>query len=91
MQMIRMVSIQQHQYAGRRLHAGDEFDCEEQHLDLMRKMGWARRVMVSSQEARLIEKLEWDEKDVSKTFHARPTYQTRDMAAAPRTMRKKKK
>jgi hypothetical protein len=44
MEMIKMVTTAEHQYAGRRLYAGDEFDCEEQHIELMAKMGWAKPV-----------------------------------------------
>lgn len=42
--MIKMVTTAEHQYAGRRLYAGDEFDCEERHIELMAKMGWAKPV-----------------------------------------------
>ena len=38
---VRMTAQAEHQYAGRRLRAGDEYDCEEQHVELMRKLGWA--------------------------------------------------
>jgi hypothetical protein len=43
MQMVRMVVTAEHQYAGRRLHAGQEYDCEPQHVALMQQHGWARR------------------------------------------------
>ena len=42
MDMVRMVTISEHVYAGHRLHAGDEFDCEKVHVDLMQKLGRAR-------------------------------------------------
>lgn len=44
MQMVRMITTAEHQYAGRRLRAGDEYDCEEIHVPLMRKMKWSREV-----------------------------------------------
>lgn len=47
MEMVRMVSTSEHVYAGRRLYAGEEFDCEEQHVDLMAKLGRAKPVQRS--------------------------------------------
>lgn len=44
MEMIRMVSTSEHLYAGRRLYAGDEFDCEKQHVELMANLGRAKPV-----------------------------------------------
>lgn len=35
MDMVRMVTTSEHVYAGRALKAGDEFDCEKQHVILM--------------------------------------------------------
>lgn len=40
--MVRMVSEASHVYAGRALKAGDEFDCEPQHVDLMKILKRAR-------------------------------------------------
>ena len=42
MEMVKMITTAEHQYAGKRLYAGDEFDCEDQHIELMAKMGWAK-------------------------------------------------
>lgn len=42
--MVRMVVTAEHQYAGHRLPVGKEYDCEEQHVSLMQRMGWARPV-----------------------------------------------
>lgn len=39
--MIRMVTKKPHDYAGRQLHEGDEFDCEEAHVQLMIALGRA--------------------------------------------------
>lgn len=41
--MVRMVVTAEHQYAGRRLHPGDEYKCEPQHVEPFEKLGWARR------------------------------------------------
>ena len=38
---VRMVATAEHQYAGRRLYAGDEYDCEPQHVPVMLRLGWA--------------------------------------------------
>ena len=43
MQMIRMVSTSTQQYRGHRLAVGEEFDIEEQHVDLFEKHKWAKR------------------------------------------------
>ena len=42
MEIVKMITTAEHQYAGKRLYAGDPFDCEEQHVGLMLKMGWAK-------------------------------------------------
>lgn len=39
-----MVVTAEHRYAGHRLHAGQEYDCEKQHVELMQKLGWAKPV-----------------------------------------------
>lgn len=39
--MVRMVATSEHVYAGRALGAGDEFDCESQHVELMKLLGRA--------------------------------------------------
>jgi len=41
--MIRMISKNQHVYAGRILQPGDEFDVEPQHVHLMTVLGRAER------------------------------------------------
>lgn len=43
MQTLRMVTIAPHAYAGHALRAGDEYDCEAQHVAHFEKLGWARR------------------------------------------------
>ena len=40
--MVRMVVMKEHQYRGRRLHAGEEYDCEPQHVSVFERLGWAR-------------------------------------------------
>jgi hypothetical protein len=42
--MVRMVVTAEHQYAGRRMQPGQEHDCEQQHVALMRSRGWAKPV-----------------------------------------------
>lgn len=42
--MVRMRSESSHVYAGRALRAGEEFDCEPQHVYLMTALGCARKV-----------------------------------------------
>lgn len=44
MHMVRMVTTLEHVYAGHRLAVDEEFDCEEQHVDLMHKLGRAKLV-----------------------------------------------
>jgi hypothetical protein len=44
MEMVRMVTTSEHVYAGHRLAVDEEFDCEEQHVDLMHKLGRAKLV-----------------------------------------------
>ena len=47
---VRMVATAEHQYAGRRLYAGDEYDCEPQHVSVMRRLGWAAPVNNKAEE-----------------------------------------
>lgn len=42
--MVLMLSESSHVYAGRALRAGDEFECEPQHVHLMTVLGRARKV-----------------------------------------------
>lgn len=50
MHMVRMVSTSVHDYAGHRMQVGQEFDCEEQHVELMRKLGRAKPAEEQKQE-----------------------------------------
>jgi hypothetical protein len=43
MEMVRMITISGHVYAGRQLKNGDEFDCEAVHVSVMQILGRARR------------------------------------------------
>lgn len=71
MHMVRMISIATHDYAGHRLHADQEFDCEAQHVSLMQKLGRARPK---------------DDAAANATSAAQPAnnYATRDMKAEGR-------
>lgn len=42
MPMVKMITQSDHVYAGRALRAGDEFDCEPQHVHVMETLGRAR-------------------------------------------------
>lgn len=53
MAMVRMITTAEHQYAGRRLRAGQRYDCEPQHVALMRRLGWARPVEKEKEEEEL--------------------------------------
>lgn len=39
--MIRMITKTPHEYAGRKLNDGDEFDCEDPHVALLLALGRA--------------------------------------------------
>lgn len=41
-EMVRMVTTAEHQYFGRRLLPGDEYDCEPQHVEIFKNQGWVR-------------------------------------------------
>ena len=42
MNTVRMITMAEHQYYGRRLHPGDEYDCEAGMVKVMEGQGWAR-------------------------------------------------
>jgi hypothetical protein len=50
MEMVKMITISEHVYAGRQLKSGDEFDCESVHVHLMQTLGRARKAEVPAQE-----------------------------------------
>ena len=39
--MVRMVTKTAHEYAGKNLTPGDEYDCEEEHVIVVTTMGWS--------------------------------------------------
>lgn len=39
---VRVVSTAEHQYYGRRMYVGDEYDCEKQVAPEFEKVGWIR-------------------------------------------------
>jgi hypothetical protein len=43
MDMVRMVATAKHDYAGRHLVEGDEFDCEPQHVIVMETLGRGKK------------------------------------------------
>lgn len=40
--MVRMTVVKEHQYRGKRLRAGEQYDCEPQHVAVFVRLGWAR-------------------------------------------------
>ena len=43
MEMVKMIALSEHVYAGRQLKNGDEFSCEAVHVSVMEILGRARR------------------------------------------------
>lgn len=83
MQMVRMVTTAEHQYAGRRLRAGDEYDCESIHVPLMKQHGWSRPQEPQGERAADYDTraLATDE-TVKEKSQSRGSYNRRDMKAA---------
>ena len=66
---VRMITKAEHQYAGRRLHPGDEYDCEEIHVAVFRRLGWSDPVMNGS--------------NVEEPQRVKRQYRRRDLQAQP--------
>lgn len=43
MEIVQMVATAKHDYAGRHLVEGDEFDCEKQHVHVMEILGRGKK------------------------------------------------